>query len=101
MSKIACINIPRFAVEAERQRRRDTAVQLILIGDATVIDCSLGAEVSGVRRGMRMSEAIGLCHRAEVLPPDVPYYERSLDEILDFLETLSPEVERGNGFGLA
>ncbi len=101
MSKIACINIPRFAVEAERQRRRDTTAQIILIGDATVIDCSLGAEVSGVRRSMRMSEAIGLCHRADVLPPDIPYYERSLDEILDFLETLSPEVERGNGFGLA
>ena len=101
MSKIACINIPRFAVEAERQRRRDAAVQLILIGDGTVIDCSLGAEASGVRRGMRMSEAIGLCHRADVLPPDIPYYERSLDEILDFLETLSPEVERGNGLGLA
>ena len=54
-----------------------------------------------MRRGMRMSEAIGLCHRADVLPPDIPYYERSLDEILDFLETLSPEAERGKGFGLA
>ena len=101
MNTIACIYIPRFAVEAERQRRRDAVTQLILIGDATVLDCSLGADASGVRRGMRMSEAIGLCHRAEVLPPDAPYYERLLDEILDFLETLSPEVERGDGLGLA
>ena len=97
---IACVYIPRFAVEAERMRRPETASQLILIGDATVLDCSLGADASGVRRGMRMSEAIGLCHRAEVLPPDAPYYERLLDEVLDELQTLSPTVERGE-LGLA
>lgn len=92
---IACLQIPRFAVEAERQRRPDIASRLILVGEATVLDCSLGAEASGVRRGMRMSEAIGLCHRAVVLPPDAPYYERLFDEILDYLDTLSPVVERG------
>ena len=100
---IACLQIPRFAVEAERQRpfgsaqdrRPDVASRLILVGEATVLDCSLGAEASGVRRGMRMSEAIGLCHRAVVLPPDGTYYERLFDEILDYLDTLSPVVERG------
>jgi nucleotidyltransferase/DNA polymerase involved in DNA repair len=95
MPSIACLYIPRFAVEAERQRHAEIATQLILVGDASVLDCSLGAEASGVRRGMRMSEAIGLCHRATVLPPDSPYYERLFDEVLDFLQTLSPEVERG------
>jgi hypothetical protein len=98
---IACINIPRFAVEAERQRRQDIGSQLVLIGNATVLDCSLGAEASGVTRGMRMSEAIGLCHRAIVLPPDTPHYERVLGEMLDFLETLSPEVESGPAMGMA
>ena len=48
---IACVHIPRFAVEVERQRRPDIAARLILIGEATVFDCSLGAEASGVRRG--------------------------------------------------
>jgi hypothetical protein len=48
-----------------------------------------------------MSEAIGLCHRAVVLAPDIAYYERLFDEVLDYLETLSPEVERGPGMGLA
>jgi hypothetical protein len=98
---MACLYIPRFAVEAERQRRPHVANQLVLIGDSSVIDCSLGAEASGVRRGMRMSEAIGLCHRADVLSPDMPYYKRLFEEILDFLETLSPEVECGDGLGLA
>ncbi|HSP56337.1 MAG TPA: hypothetical protein VLS25_12200, partial [Dehalococcoidia bacterium] len=92
---VACLQIPRFAVEAERLRstQPDVASRLILVGEATVLDCSLGAEASGVRRGMRMSEAIGLCHRAVVLPPDAPYYERLFDDVLDYLETQSPAVE--------
>jgi len=101
MNTVACLHIPRFAVEAERRRRPDVAAQLMLIGDATVLDCSLGADASGVRRGMRMSEAIGLCHRADVLSPDIPHYERLFEEILDYLETLSPEIEHGEGLGLA
>ncbi len=95
-TSVACVHIPRFAVEAERQRRPDVAARLILIGDATVLDCSLGAEASGVRRGMRMSEAIGLCPRAVILPPDIPHYQRRFDQALDFLEGYSPEVEPGD-----
>ena len=38
---IACIQIPRFAVEAERQRRNDIASRLILIGEGLVFGCSL------------------------------------------------------------
>ncbi|MEE9246115.1 MAG: hypothetical protein V3U63_07935, partial [Gemmatimonadota bacterium] len=93
---IACVHIPRFPVEAERQRRQNLATRLILIGDAAVLDSSLGAETSGVKRGMRMSEAIGLCHRAVVLPPDVPHYQRRFEEVLDFLEGYSPGVEAGD-----
>ena len=86
---VVCITIPRFAVEVERQRRND-------IG----FDCSLGADASGVRPGMRMSEAIGLCGRAVVLSPDTPYYERRSEEVMDFLGELSPVVE-GAGLGVA
>ena len=92
---IACVHVPRFAVEVERQRRNDLATRLTLIGDGAVFDCSLGAEASGVKRGMRMSEAIGLCHRAVVLPPDLPHYQRRFDEVLDFLQGYSPAVEAG------
>ena len=97
---IACVHIPRFAVEVERQRQEDAGTRLILIGEGTVFDCSLGADASGVRRGMRMSEAIGLCQRAVVLPPEGPYYERRFDEVLDLLGELSPVVEQA-GLGLA
>jgi hypothetical protein len=91
--RIACIHIARFAVEAERLRRKDIGARLVLIGEGTVIDCSLGAQAMTVTRGMRMSEAIGLCPSATVFAPDVPYYERLFGEALDFLETLSPHVE--------
>jgi len=93
---IACVHIPRFAVEVERQRRPDVTARLLLIGEAAVLDCSLGAEASGVKRGMRMSEAIGLCQRALVLPPDIPHYQRRFEEVLDFLEGFSPEVQAGD-----
>ena len=93
---IACVHIPRFAVEVERQRRQDLNTRLILVGEVDVFDCSIGAETSGIKRGIRMSEAIGLCHRAVVLPPDLPYYQRQFDKVLGFLEDFSPEVEVGD-----
>jgi len=103
--RIACVHLPRFAVEVERQRRPETAARLILIGEGTVFDCSLGAETSGVRRGMRMSEAIGLCRQALVLPPDLPRYRGRFEEVLDLLEGFSPSVEgsdpSGPGLGVA
>jgi DNA polymerase-4/protein ImuB len=88
-----CVHIPRFAIEVERQRRDDLATRLVLIGGATVFDRSLGAETSGVKRGMRISEALGLCHRADVLPPDLPHYQRRFEEVLDLLDDYSPLVE--------
>jgi len=48
-----------------------------------------------VRRGMRMSEAIGLCPNAIVIPADPPYYERLFEQVIDFLTELSPDVESG------
>lgn len=91
--RIACVHIPRFAIETERQRHPEIAARLILIGAATVVDCSLGADASGVRRGMRMSEAIALCHAAVVLTPDAPHYQRLFDDVLTLLDELSPEIE--------
>ena len=105
---IACVHIPRFAIEVERQRRPDPsaapagalragiAARLILVGDSTVFDCSLGGDALGIKRGMRMSEAIGLCPRAVVLPPDLPHYRRRFDEVLDFLDGYSPVVGPGD-----
>src|SRR5207244_11372924 len=80
---IACVHIPRFAVEVERQRRKDAGTRLILIGEGTVFAYSLGADASGVRSGVRMSEAIGLCPRAVVLPQDGSDYPKPLAQGID------------------
>ena len=93
---IACVYIPRFMVEAERQRRKEIGSRLVLIGDARVLGCSLGAEAVGIRAGMRMSEAIALAHSAVVLPPDGAHYGRRFEEVLGLLGELSPEVEPGD-----
>ncbi|HEY5640043.1 MAG TPA: hypothetical protein VIW01_08330 [Dehalococcoidia bacterium] len=93
---IACVYIPRFMVEAERQRRKEIGSRLVLIGGDRVLDCSLGAEAVGIRPGMRMSEAIALSHRAVVLPPDGAHYGRRFEEVLGLLGELSPEVEPGD-----
>ncbi len=93
---IACVYIPRFMVEAERQRRKEIGSRLVLIGDARVLGCSLGAEAVGIRAGMRMSEAIALSRRAVVLPPDGAHYGRRFEEVLGLLGELSPEVEPGD-----
>jgi nucleotidyltransferase/DNA polymerase involved in DNA repair len=92
---IASVFVPRFSVEAERQRSPAVASRLVLVGDSKVLDCSLGADSSGVFRGMRMSEAIGLCPKAVVISPDLPYYQRRFKEMLDFLQEQNPDVEAG------
>lgn len=92
---IASVFVPRFTVEAERQRSPAVASRLVLIGDSKVLDCSLGADSSGVVRGMRMSEAIALCPKAVVISPDLPYYQRCFKEMLDFLQEQCPDVEAG------
>jgi DNA polymerase-4/protein ImuB len=90
---IACVYIPRFMVEVERQRHPETGSRLVLIGGAKVLDCSLGADSAGVRPGLRLSEAIALCHRAVVFPPDLSHYQHRFEEVLGFLDDLSPAVE--------
>jgi hypothetical protein len=104
---VACIKIPRFAVEVERRQipgvtkdSQGLRSRLILIGEATVYDCSLGADVLGVRCGMRMSEAIGLCGQATVIAPNIPLYQRQFNQVLDFLGEYSPVVEAA-GLGIA
>ncbi|MGQ9573627.1 MAG: DNA polymerase Y family protein, partial [Dehalococcoidia bacterium] len=70
----------------------------VIIGETTgqrdaVLDCSAEAEAQGVRVGMTLRQALGLCPTASFLPPDLPRYGDSFDQILRALETMSPLVE--------
>jgi DNA polymerase-4/protein ImuB len=58
-----------------------------------VLDCSSEAEAKGVRVGMPLREALGLCPQVSFLPADLPRYGDSFDRILHSLETVSPLVE--------
>jgi hypothetical protein len=66
----------------------------------SIMHCSLGAEALGVKPGMRISEAIGLCQRLRLIHPDMPFYQRRFDSVLNFLEDFSPIVE-GSDLGSA
>ncbi len=87
--RVACVHLPHFAVELERQRLTSPS-RLIIIGEQAVYDCSREASKVGVRPGMRVSEALGICGKALTLPTDLPYYERRFNDVLDLLEGSSP-----------
>lgn len=69
----------------------------LIVGDAEqpkrVLDCSQAAEAEGVRRGMTVRQALGLCPDAAVVPPDPVLYRARWEAILDVLGEISPEVE--------
>jgi DNA polymerase-4/protein ImuB len=70
----------------------------VILGDTTeqrgaVLDCSVEAEAQGVRVGMPLRQALGLCSSASFLRPDLPGYGDAFDWILRALEAVSPLVE--------
>jgi DNA polymerase-4/protein ImuB len=70
----------------------------VIIGETAeqrgaVLDCSPEAEGQGVRVGMPLRQALGLCPSASFLPSDLPRYGDAFDQILRVLETVSPLVD--------
>jgi DNA polymerase-4/protein ImuB len=70
----------------------------VVIGETTeqrgaVLDCSAEAEAQGVRVGVPLRQALGLCPSASFLPSDLPRYGDAFDRILRALETTSPLVD--------
>ena len=88
----------------EVQRQSALARRALIVGDAEqpkrVLDCSFGASSEGVRHGMTLRKALGLCPEAVVLPPDPVLYRARWEAVLDALSTISPDVE-GEGLGRA
>jgi DNA polymerase-4/protein ImuB len=77
----------------------------VVIGEAAdgrkaVLDCSPEAEAQGVRAGMPVREALGLCRDAVFLPPDPTRYHETSETFLRALAGVSPLVEAGD-LGLA
>ncbi len=95
--RIAFVSIPRFACAVEVLRQPELARQPLIVGDAEqpkrVLNCSLSASNEGVRQGMTIRQALGLCPDAVVLPPDPVLYRHKWESILDTLNGISPEIE--------
>jgi nucleotidyltransferase/DNA polymerase involved in DNA repair len=95
--RIAFVHVPRLPCAVETQREPSLARAPLIIGDADqpkqVLDCSTQAEARGVRPGIAIRKALGLCPEAAVLAPDPVLYHARWQAALDALDDVSPEVE--------
>jgi len=96
--RVACVWLLHFPVAVEQRNRPAVNRRAVIIGEtpdqrSAVLDCSSEAEAQGVRVGMPLRQALGLCPSASFLPPDLPRYGDSFDQILRALEIMSPLVD--------
>src|SRR5437899_10037647 len=97
-SVAVCVWIPRFGVRGEEGRRPELASQpsMLLAPDASrrvVWQVSPLARQAGVRPGMTVSQAIGLCPALRLCEPDPVHYDERFALLLAALAQVSPVVE--------
>src|SRR2546427_2384753 len=97
-SVAVCVWIPLFALRCEEARRRELASQpsAVLAPDASrrvVWQVSPLARQAGVRPGMTVSQAIGLCPALRLCEPDPVHYDERFALLLAALARVSPVVE--------
>jgi len=95
---VACALIPRFRLLAALSGRQEVlrrAAALAPEPGATQLigEVSEPAEGFGLRRGMRLGEALSRCPELALIPPDPERAERSWEEALRLLEGIGAEVE--------
>ncbi len=92
-----CVWIPLFALRAEEERRPRLATRpaAILSPDDTrrVWQISSLARRSGVKPGMTVSQAIGLCPSLTLCEPDPVHYDERFAQLLLRLSRVSPVIE--------
>jgi len=93
----ACVWIPLFALRAEEERQPELATRpaAVLSPDDTrrVWQISSLARRSGVKPGMTVSQAIGLCPSLTLCEPDPVHYDERFASLLLRLSRVSPVVE--------
>ena len=96
-STAACCWIPLFALRCEEARRPELASQpcALLAPDATrrMWQVSPLARRAGVKPGMTVSQAIGLCPSLRLCEPDPVHYDEQFARLLAALSDVSPVVE--------
>jgi nucleotidyltransferase/DNA polymerase involved in DNA repair len=103
-SLAACVWIPLFPLRCEEARQDGLAgyPTALLAPDTTrkLWQVSSLARHAGVKPGMTVSQAIGLCPTLRLIEPDPVHYEDCFARVLAALNEISPIVESGE-LGLA
>lgn len=94
---IACLDVPDFYAALEELRRPELAKRpLALAGPgprAAVQGVNPAARSEGVREGMPLNQALRLCRRLQVVPPDHRFYRERHRDVVQELDRYSPLVE--------
>jgi len=103
-SLAACVWIPLFPLRCEEARREGLATHptALLAPDLSrkLWQVSPLARHAGVRAGMTVSQAIGLCPTLRLCEPDPVHYDERFARLLAALNEISPVIESGE-LGLA
>lgn len=103
-SLAACVWIPLFPLRCEEARHEGLAgyPAALLAPDTTrkLWQVSSLARHAGVKPGMTVSQAIGLCPTLRLLEPDPVHYDEQFAALLAALGEVSPVIEPGD-LGLA
>ena len=103
-SLAACVWIPLFPLRCEEARHEGLAVYptALLAPDTTrkLWQVSSLARHAGVKPGMTVSQAIGLCSSLRLIEPDPVHYDDCFARLLAALNEISPVIESGE-LGLA
>jgi DNA polymerase-4/protein ImuB len=103
-SLAACVWIPLFPLRCEEARQEGLAAYptALLAPDTTrkLWQVSSFARHAGVKPGMTVSQAIGLCPTMRLIEPDPVHYDDRFASLLAALNEISPVIEPGE-LGLA
>src|ERR1041384_6224253 len=103
-SLAACVWIPLFPLRCEEARQDSLAAHptALLAPDTTkkLWQVSPLARHAGVKPGMTVSQAIGLCPTLQLVEPDPVHYDEQFAALLAALGEVSPVIEPGE-LGLA
>lgn len=93
----ACLWIPLYALRCEEARRPDLAGRPTAVltpeDSRRIWQASSLARRQGVKPGLTVSQAIGLCPALALLEPDPVFYDEQFAHLLKRLGNVSPVVE--------
>src|SRR5207237_6126303 len=94
-----CVWIPLFPLRCEEARHEGLAScpTALLVPDTTrkLWQVSSLARRAGVKPGMTVSQAIGLCPALRLIEPDPVHYEDHFARLIATLHEITPVVEPG------